>query len=56
MNYDGEVAWISGAKVLTTTWTSGAAHHPSGSKNIHKTSLKGQAVGAIEGLRIDRCS
>ena len=36
-----------------TKWEAGGADHPSGSRNIHKASLKGQAVGAIEGLRID---
>ena len=57
-NYDGEEAWLSGAKKLKAKWTAGGAEHPRfgqagfDAKAVWKTDLSGQGVKVIEGLRI----
>jgi hypothetical protein len=57
-NYNGEEAWLSGAKKLKTKWTAGGTDHPRfgqagfDSKSVWKTDLTGQGVKVIEGLRI----
>ena len=57
-NYNGEEAWLSGAKKLNTKWTAGGSDHPrSGqanfdAKSVWKADLSGQGVKVIEGLRI----
>ena len=57
-NYDGEEAWLSGAKKLKIKWTAGGADHPRfgqaglDAKSVWKADLSGQGVKVIEGLRI----
>jgi hypothetical protein len=57
-NYNGEQAWLSGAKKLKTQWTAGGADHPRfgqvgfDAKSVWKADLSGQGVTKIEGLRI----
>ena len=57
-NYNGEEAWLSGAKKLNTKWTAGGGDHPRfgqanfDAKSVWKADLSGQGVKVIEGLRI----
>eukprot|EP01046_Picozoa_sp_COSAG06_P057295 COSAG06_NODE_11125_length_1563_cov_4.163934_1_plen_362_part_00 len=57
-NYNGEEAWLSGAKPLKVKWTAGGRDHPRfgeagfAAKSVWKTDLSGQGVKVIEGLRI----
>lgn len=49
VNYPGEVATISGAKVLTTTWK---PYNTEGGQNVYSADLSGQDVKSIPGLRV----
>ena len=57
-NFNGEEAWLSGAKKLKTVWKAGGADHPRvgqagfDAKSVWKADLSGQGVKVIEGLRI----